>query len=71
MDVGVVAGNHHRDACLGGDLFQKRDDARAGQRIQLARGFVGQNERGPFDQRPRDGDALLLAAIGEAAVGTV
>ena len=37
VDVGVVAGHYHGNACLGGDLLQKRNDARTGQRIQLAR----------------------------------
>jgi hypothetical protein len=35
VDVGVVTGNHHRDAGLGDDLSQKRDDAGAGEGVQM------------------------------------
>ena len=38
------------------------DDLLAGMRVQVAGGFIRQNQVRLVDQRTRDGDALLLAA---------
>ena len=62
VDAGVVAGHQDCDAGAIDDLPEKRKDAGTGQCVKLAGGFVGQDERRLFDQRPRDGGTLLFSA---------
>ena len=44
------------------ELREQRHDLVAGVAIKSTSGLVGQNQRGPIDDSPRDSDALLLAA---------
>jgi hypothetical protein len=43
-------------------LLKDGHDLHARSRVEVAGGLVGQDEYRIFDQRPRDGDALLLTA---------
>ena len=50
------------DQFAAGELVQKVQNLPARLRIERARRFVGEDDGGVFDQRPRDGHALLLPA---------
>ena len=60
-DAGVVGGHHHGGAGAV-DPVEQLHDADAGVRVEVAGGLVGDQDLGPVDERPRDRDALLLAA---------
>ena len=51
-----------RDAAAAVHLAHHADDVQAGFQIQVAGGFVGQDDGGIVDESARDRDALLLAA---------
>src|SRR5258705_10418757 len=58
----LVLTHHEREPVLAVDRPENVHDA-AGQRgIEARGGLVGQDDRGPLRQRPRDRDPLLLAA---------
>src|SRR5262245_51132383 len=61
-DALVVRDEHERDAARRVQLEQEIDDLRAGARVQVARGLVGEEERGRRHERASERDALLLAA---------
>jgi len=63
-----VGDEHDGDAAAGQGL-QQRQHLEAGAGVEVAGGFVAEQELGPADQGAGDGDALLLAA-GEL-VGSV
>src|SRR3954454_9270563 len=71
-DLVVVRGHDDRRPGAVDPVEQAHDaDARGG--VEVAGRLVGQQDRGPVDERPGDGDALLLAAgqlVREAALLT-
>ena len=74
-----MAGHVHvvrdqNDGVAGGiQLFQDAQHFLAGVRVQRAGRLVGQDDLAAVHQRPRDADALLLAArqLAGAVIGTV
>ena len=60
-DVGFVSDEHDRVAALV-QPREQRHDFRAGLRVQVSRRLVREQDRGVVHERPRDGDALTLAA---------
>jgi hypothetical protein len=61
-----VGDEHEGGVRFVGQLAQQAKDVFAAGGIEIAGRFVGEDERGPMDERAGDGDALLLAA-GELA----
>lgn len=59
---GIVVGDEDDGVALLMQLLQHPQHFAAGVRIQRAGGLVGQDDRRVAHQRPRDGNALLLAA---------
>ncbi len=55
---------HHNDrhTLFFGDVSEHRPDHRARCGVEIACGFICKDDRGFVEQRPRDRDALLLAA---------
>ena len=65
MSVGgnvVVVGDKDEGLTLFVKLVEETKDLSARKRIEIARGFVGEDHQGIVDERAGDGDALLLAA---------
>ncbi|OUD93131.1 hypothetical protein CMMCAS03_05605 [Clavibacter michiganensis subsp. michiganensis] len=60
-DAGVVGGHDHRGA-VGVDPLEHLHDPRARQRVEVARGLVGEEHGRLVDHGAGDGHALLLAA---------
>ena len=60
-DVVLVGDDDDGDAAAV-ELLQQRHHLDAGRRVERAGRLVGEDQLGIVDQRPRDGDALLLAA---------
>ena len=60
-DIGFVR-HHHDGRAFAVQVVQQVHDLHAGDGIEIARRFVGQNQRRAIDQRAGDGDALLLPA---------
>ncbi|MCC2633338.1 MAG: hypothetical protein K0S48_1224 [Ramlibacter sp.] len=58
----IVRDDHERSAALTVDAPQVREDFVGGRAVEVARGFVGQHERGLEDEGPGDGHPLLHAA---------
>src|SRR5437867_12164876 len=58
----VVRGDHAAHAPLLRKRSHQVEYGRAGVRIEVPGGLVRQQHRGMSDERPRDGDALLLPA---------
>ena len=50
------------DEFFAGELFEGIEDLRARLGIERARRLVAHDDLGLFDERPRDGDTLLLPA---------
>src|SRR5688572_14888771 len=61
-----IVRDEHDGAALSAKIPEKIQDRFAGVGIEIAGGFVGEDEFGIVDERAGDGDALLLAA-GELA----
>ena len=61
-DVHLVGDQQHRDAAAAIQLLKQVHHLDAGPGVEVAGRLVGQQDRRLVDQRPRDGDALLLAA---------
>ena len=61
-DVGLVRDEHDGQAVLGVEALEDVHDLDARARVEVARRLVGEQDRGIVHERPRDGDALLLAA---------
>ncbi len=61
-DVRLVGHQDDRDALLHVQSLEDAHDLGAGLGIQVAGRLVGQDDARLVDQRPRDGDALLLPA---------
>lgn len=59
---GIVVGDEDDGVALLMQLLQHPQHFAAGVRVQRAGGLVGQDDRRVAHQRPRDGNALLLAA---------
>ena len=59
--VGLVRDQHDRDAGAV-QLLEQRHDLEAGAAVERAGRLVGEDQDRLVDQRPRDRDALLLAA---------
>ena len=55
------------------ELAQERQDLGGPRRVEVAGGLVGQDQGWAVDERPRDRDALLLAAgeLARPVVGTL
>src|SRR5512143_2829717 len=60
--VGVVGHDHNGEPLLAVEVLQELEDVLRIGAVQVPRGLVGKEERGVVDERPRDADALLLAA---------
>src|SRR5215212_6872994 len=60
-DVGLV-GDHDDGLALRRQLLEDAHDLLGGLRVEVARGLVGEEDRGAVDERPGDRDALPLAA---------
>ena len=60
--LGVVGGADDGDAVAGVEFLEQLDDLGAGLRVEVAGGFVGENDARGVRQGAGDGDALLLAA---------
>ena len=60
---------HDDDGAAGVDVAEQLEDAAGGALVEVAGRLVGDEDRGIVHQRPRDGDALLLAARELARVG--
>jgi hypothetical protein len=60
--VHLVCDEDNRDAALSVQPLKNVHDLDAGARIEVAGGLVGKDDRRLVDERPRNGDALLLAA---------
>ena len=58
----IVGDEHERRAMLFFAAKQKLNDVRAGCFVEIAGRFIGDKNRRIGCERPRDGDALLLAA---------
>ena len=58
----VVVRDHDDRRARRVQLLQQRQDARAGAAVEVAGRLVGEHDRRPPDERPRDRDALALAA---------
>jgi hypothetical protein len=56
----MFVGDHHDGRALIVEFMQDVDDFNAGLRVQVASGFIGQDERWTIDQGTGYGDALLL-----------
>src|SRR5579862_7654701 len=61
-DVVLVRDEQDGDAALGVELLKNVHDLDAGARVEVPGRLVGQENGRVVDQRPRDGDALLLTA---------
>src|SRR6185312_10459811 len=61
-DVGLVRHHHNGDSLLPVQALENGHDFDAGPRIERAGGLIRQYDLRIVDQRPRNGDALLLAA---------
>ena len=61
-DVGLVRDEHDGDAALDVEPLEDAHHLDAGARIEVAGRLVGKQQRRVVHQRPRDRDALLLAA---------
>src|SRR5581483_5299814 len=59
--LGVV-GDHRDRAAVAVQVRQEVDDGGAGGRVEVPGRLVGEQQRGPSDDRAGDGDALALAA---------
>jgi hypothetical protein len=68
--VGLVGDHHHGDALVAVEGGQQVHDLAAAGGVEVAGGLVGEEQRGPGDQRPGDRHPLLLAAgeLGRAVV---
>ena len=61
-DIGIVCDDHERDASVFAYLQQQIEHVAAVRAVEIAGRFVGEDQRRIVGQRPRDRDALLLAA---------
>jgi len=57
----VVVGGNQASAASGGVALKLADNDMGIQIIEAGGGFIQQEHRWPFNQRPRDGRPLLLA----------
>jgi hypothetical protein len=62
QEARVVGGDEECRALRMAHLAHQVEHLVGGARIEARRGLVGDHERGPLDQRPRDGHPLALAA---------
>src|SRR5439155_1414174 len=71
--VGVVGRDQEGDAALGLEPCEQIVNDLASLRVEVARGLVGQDQRGTIDEGACDRDPLLLAArqLARAAVHPV
>ena len=61
-DRRVVRDQDDRQAILAVEVAEEVEDLLAGLGVEVAGGFIGDQERAPVDQRPGDRDPLLLPA---------
>ena len=61
-DRRIVSHQHDRQAILAVELAEEVEDLLAGRGVEVAGGLVGDQQGAAVDQRPGDGDPLLLAA---------
>ena len=60
-DFGIVRRDDQRRLSFRDDRIKQFDDFLAGMRIEIAGGFIGENQFRLIDERPGDGHALALA----------
>ena len=58
----AVVGDHHNGRSRSVEIPQKKEDFVGSFTVQIARGFIGQNNGRLVEEGARNGDALLLAA---------
>src|SRR5688572_8276059 len=58
----LVVRRHHHGGARPVDPVEQLHDADGGLRVEVAGGLVADEQLGPVDEGPRDGDALLLTA---------
>jgi hypothetical protein len=58
----VVGDQHHGEVLVAPESFQQGDDVVPGVLVEVAGGLVGQQDLGLLNQRPGNGDSLLLPA---------
>ena len=61
-DFGVVGGDEESGVAFGANFSEEIEDVAAGVGIEVASGFVGDDDFRIVDEGAGDGDALLLAA---------
>src|SRR5262245_32095432 len=61
-DVGLVGHEHDGDAAFRVEALEDAHHLDARARVEVARGFIGQQQRWLVDERAGDGHALLLSA---------
>ena len=61
-NAGVVSGHDQGAAALGAELKEKVQDFSSGFGIEVAGGFIGNQQRGMIDEGARNGDPLLFTA---------
>jgi len=71
---GVVVGDDHDGGSLAVQILEQAEDGRSGGAVEIAGGFIGQDDGGVTDQGPRDGHPLAfpsrkLRGLGPGAVG--
>jgi len=71
---GVVVGDDHDGGSLAVQILEQAEDGRSGGAVEIAGGFIGQDDGGVTDQGPRDGHSLAfpsrkLRGLGPRAVG--
>src|SRR5450759_1944475 len=62
VDDGRVVGGHDEGGAGPVDPVEQIHDAHAGARVEVAGRLVRQEDQRPVDERPGDGDSLLLTA---------
>ena len=61
-DIGFMGDDDDRHALIAVERDQRLHDLMRGLGVEIAGGFVREQDARAVDQRPGDGDALLLAA---------
>src|ERR1700737_2247946 len=62
VDEGRVVRGHDNRGTGAVDAVEQTHDADGGRRVEVPGGLIGEQDQRTVHERPRDGDALLLAA---------